>query len=39
MAQQNFKDATNTYSGFISMVKWGTIMVAAVTIFVVMIIS
>lgn len=39
MAQQNMKDAEGTYTGFISLVKWGTILTAAVTIFVVMIIS
>jgi hypothetical protein len=39
MAQQNMKDAQGTYSGFITLVKWGTIFAAAVTAFVVLIIS
>lgn len=40
MASQNdMKMAENTYAGFISLVKWGTILSAAVAVLVILIIS
>jgi hypothetical protein len=39
MAQLNIKDAENTYSGFISLVKWGAGITAIVVALVVIIIQ
>lgn len=36
---QDIKDASKTYDGFLSMLKWGSIATAIVAIFVVLIIS
>lgn len=37
--QQDMKAATETYSGFISLFKWGTILAGLTTVLVVMIIA
>ena len=39
MAQNNIKDAEQTYSGFIHMAKWGSVAVALIVAFVVLLIS
>ena len=39
MAQQEMKAANDTYSGFLSLLKVGSIITAVVTVFVVLIIS
>ncbi len=36
---QDIKDASKTYDGFLNMLKWGSIATAIVTIFVILIIS
>jgi hypothetical protein len=37
--KQDIREATETYSGFLSLLKWGTIISAVVTILVVLIIA
>jgi hypothetical protein len=39
MAQQEMKAANETYSGFLSLLKVGSVLTAIVTVFVVLIIS
>lgn len=39
MAEQDIRDAAKTYDGFIALTKWGTLVCAAVAVFVVMLIS
>ena len=39
MAEQEMKAATETYSGFLSLLKVGSIITAVVTIFVVLLIA
>ncbi|MBK6706388.1 MAG: aa3-type cytochrome c oxidase subunit IV [Sphingomonadales bacterium] len=36
---QDIRDASETYSGFLSLLKWGTIVTVAVTALVVLIIA
>lgn len=39
MAEQNIEIAQETYSGFLAWTKWGTIITAAVTVLVVILIA
>ncbi len=39
MAQPDFREAQGTYAGFITLFKWGSVAVALVTAFVMLVIS
>jgi hypothetical protein len=39
MAEQDIREASKTYEGFIALTKWGTVACAAITVLVVILIS
>jgi hypothetical protein len=39
MAQQDFREAESTYGGFITLFKWGSVAVALVVAFIIVLIS